>query len=269
MRCARIGHRRCQLQLPGGGSATAPGTPGSGDQDFVIPALDNANRFRYFGPSPLDRKHQLSFGGVLPGGFRTGVVAHFYSALPASLYVPNTDSGPGEIFRTDFTGDGTVQDPLPGFNIGAYGRDVGRAALQQRSRTTIRTSRISPLPRQLLVQKGLFTLAQLQALGGVAPSLPLPPSGQVPMDGLGTFDLRFSWGHKFKERLTVEPSVSFFNLFNFANFDLPQSTLNALLNGQPGSVNRTTYNEQVTQRVGVGNGVYSLGSPRFIEWASS
>jgi len=89
------------------------------------------------------------------------------------------------------------------------------------------------------------------------------------MDGLGTFDLRFSWGHKFKERLTVEPSVSLFNLFNFANFDLPQSTLNALLNGQPGSVNRTTYNDQVTQRVGVGTGVYSLGSPRFIEWASS
>jgi hypothetical protein len=24
--------------------------------------------------------------------------------------VPNTNMGPGEIFRTDFTGDGTVQD---------------------------------------------------------------------------------------------------------------------------------------------------------------
>ena len=36
--------------------------------------------------------------------------------------VPNTNLGPGEIFRTDFTGDGTVQDLLPGTNLGSFGR---------------------------------------------------------------------------------------------------------------------------------------------------
>jgi len=86
------------------------------------------------------------------------------------------------------------------------------------------------------------------------------------MFGLKTFDLKLSYVRKFRERLTVEPSVSFFNLFNFANFDLPQSTLNPLLTGAAGSVNGTTYNDQTTQRVGVGTGVYSLGAPRVIEW---
>jgi hypothetical protein len=60
----------------------------------------------------LDRTHQLSFGGSLdlPAGFQLSVLSHFWSPLSASLVVPNTNLGPGEIFRTDFTGDGTVQD---------------------------------------------------------------------------------------------------------------------------------------------------------------
>jgi hypothetical protein len=253
----------------GGASSTSPGTPGSGDQDFVIGALDNANPLKYFGWGPLDRKNQLSFGGVadFPGGFRVGVVSHFYSPLPLGLYVPNTGSGSGEIFRTDFTGDGTVQDPLPGTQVGSLGRNVSYGGLVAAISNYNSTFANQATPAgKVLVSNNLFTLAQLQALGGVAPSVPAPVPGQVPMFGLKTFDLRLSWVHKFRERLTVEPSVSFFNAFNFANFDLPQSTLNPLLTGAPGSVNGTTYNDQTTQRVGVGTGVYSLGAPRVIEW---
>jgi len=253
----------------GGASSTSPGTPGSGDQDFVISALDNANPLKYFGWGPLDRKNQLSFGGVadFPAGFRIGVVSHFYSPLPLGLYVPNTGSGSGEIFRTDFTGDGTVQDPLPGTQVGSLGRNVSYGGLVAAISNYNSTFANQATPAgKVLVSNNLFTLAQLQALGGVAPSVPAPVAGQVPMFGLKTFDLRLSWVHKFRERLTVEPSVSFFNLFNFANFDLPQSTLNPLLTGAAGSVNGTTYNDQTTQRVGVGTGVYSLGAPRVIEW---
>jgi Carboxypeptidase regulatory-like domain len=253
----------------GGASSTSPGTPGSGDQDFVISALDNANPLKYFGWGPLDRKNQLSFGGVadFPGGFRIGVVSHFYSPLPLGLYVPNTGSGPGEIFRTDFTGDGTVQDPLPGTQVGSYGRNVGYGGLAGAISNYNSTTANNATPAgQMLISNNLFTLAQLQALGGVAPTIAPPVAGQVPMFGLKTFDLRLSWVRKFHERLTVEPSVSFFNVFNFANFDLPQSTLNPLLTGAPGSVNGTTYTDQTTQRVGVGTGVYSLGAPRVIEW---
>jgi len=253
----------------GGASTTSPGTPGSGDQDFVISALDNANPLKYFGWGPLDRKNQLSFGGVadFPGGFRVGVVSHFYSPLPLGLYVPNTGSGPGEIFRTDFTGDGTVQDPLPTTQVGSLGRNVSYGGLAGAISNYNSTFANNATPAgQVLVSNNLFTLAQLQALGGVAPTVPAPVSGQVPMFGLKTFDLRLSYVRKFREHLTVEPSVSFFNLFNFANFDLPQSTLNPLLTGAAGSVNGTIYNDQTTQRVGVGTGVYSLGAPRVIEW---
>jgi hypothetical protein len=253
----------------GGLSNTSPGTPGSGDQDFVVGALDNANPLKYFGPGPLDRKHQLSFGGVMdvPGGFRFGVVSHFYSPLPVGLYVPNTGAGPGEIFRTDFTGDGTVQDPLPGTHVGSLGRDVsfgGLAAAISNYNSTV-ANQATPAGKTL-ISNNLFTLAQLQALGGVAPSVPAPVKGEVPLYGLKAFDFKVSWVHKYKERLTVEPSVSLFNAFNFANFDLPQSTLNPLLTGAPGSVNGTIYTDQTTQRVGVGTGVYSLGAPRVIEW---
>jgi hypothetical protein len=253
----------------GGASSTSPGTPGSGDQDFVLSALDNANPLKYFGWGPLDRKQQLSFGGVMDvlGGFRFGVVSHFYSPLPVGLYVPNTGAGSGEIFRTDFTGDGTVQDPLPTTHVGSLGRDVsfgGLAAAISNYNSTV-ANQATPAGKTL-ISNNLFTLAQLQALGGVAPPVPAPVPGQVPLYGLKAFDFKLSWVHKFKEHVTVEPSVSLFNAFNFANFDLPQSTLNPLLTGAAGSVNGTTYNDQTTQRVGVGTGVYSLGAPRVIEW---
>src|SRR5207302_11221684 len=110
--------------LNSGGSN--PSTPGSSDQDFVISSVDNRNPLAFTGPSLLDRTHQFSFGGVLdlPWSFRAGVVSHFYSGLPVTLVVPNTGTGAGEIFRTDFTGDGTVQDILPGTKVGSLNRSI-------------------------------------------------------------------------------------------------------------------------------------------------
>jgi hypothetical protein len=88
-------------------------------------ALDYANPNRYFGPSTLDRAHQLSFAGYVevPGGFQFGLIGHFWSPLATTMWVPNTNLGRGEIFRTDFTGDGTVQDPLPGTGVGSFDRE--------------------------------------------------------------------------------------------------------------------------------------------------
>jgi len=74
---------------PGSVAATAV----SADQDFGVGALDNASPNRYFGPSVLDRTHQLSFGGYadLPRGFQVSVISHFWSPLSTSLVVPNTN----------------------------------------------------------------------------------------------------------------------------------------------------------------------------------
>jgi hypothetical protein len=38
----------------------------------------------------------------------------------------------------------------------------------------------------------------------------------------------------------MQPSVGFYNLFNFANFDLPGNALNGLLTGAAGQINGTT-----------------------------
>jgi hypothetical protein len=85
------------------------------------------------------------------------------------------------------------------------------------------------------------------------------------MGGLRAFDLNLGWQGKIKERVTIAPSVGFYNLFNFSNFDLPGNILTGSLSGAPGSINgtdKTTRND----RVGVGTGVFALGSPRVIEF---
>ncbi len=253
----------------GGGTApTQAFSTSQNDQDFVISAVDNRNPLGFMGPSLLDRTHQLSFGGTadLPGSFRASIISHFYSGLPLNLIVPDTGSA-GEIFRTDFTGDGTVQDLLPGTNVGAFNRQFGASGLGSAINNYNSTVANQPTPAgQVLVANGLMTVAQLQALGGVAPTIQAPPPGQVNMGSLRSFDLRFSWAHKFKERFEIEPSCGIFNIFNFANFDLPPNTLNGILTGTPGSVNGTTQADRITNRVGLGTGVFALGAPRAIEF---
>ena len=65
---------------------------------------------------------------------------------------------------------------------------------------------------QMFDGSGLMTLAQLQALGGVAPFIRAPQAGQVGVSPLRAFDLRLSWIHKFGERFEIDPNVGFYNL---------------------------------------------------------
>ena len=142
------------------------------DQDYGGGALDNAKPNRYFGPSTLDRTHQISFGGYadLPRGFQLSLMSHFWSPLSTSLVVPNTNLGPGEIFRTDFTGDGTVQDPIPGTHVGSFDRGINPSNINTVITNYNNSYANQPTPAgQLLIQSGLFTLTQLQQLRAVAP----------------------------------------------------------------------------------------------------
>jgi len=253
----------------GGVNPDATVTASSGDQDFIVPALDQQNVNRYFGPSTLDRTHQISFGGymTLKGGLQLGLASHFYSPLSTTLTVPNTTAG-GEIFRTDFTGDGTTQDPIPGTNIGAFGRSINAGNINSVLSKYNSTVAGTPTPAgQTLVSDGLMTTSQLVSLGAVAPTVSLAPTNQVNLSWLRAFDMTVGWTYKFKERLTFRPQVGFYNLFNFANFDAPTSMLSGLLNGSSGSINGTTPPDHFVNRVGVGTGVFALGSPRQMEFA--
>jgi hypothetical protein len=263
------------------GSATSTG-PSGGDQDFVNAALDNRNPLRFSGPSALDRTHQFSFGGYadLPGRFRLGTIFHFDSPLASLLTVPNTGLGAGEIFRTDFTGDGTFGDPLPGTKVGSFMRGISPGDLATVVNNYNTNIANTPTPAgQVLIANGLFTQTQLQELGAVAPvitytdangnTIPGVIPGEVGLTWLKTFDMSLAWIGKvnIKEReITIQPSASVFNLFNFANFNIPGNTLSGVLNGGAGSANGTTYANATSLRIGVGTGVFSLGAPRTIEF---
>jgi len=253
----------------GGVGADANVTAASGDQDFILPSLDNANVNRYFGPSTLDRTHQISFGGYFNFlyGFQLGLMSHFYSPLSTTLTVPQTTNGAGEIFRTDFTGDGTTQDPVPGTVVGNFMHGINASSLNNTLNNYNSNVAGKPTPAgQVLITNNLMTATQLAALGAVAPTVPLAPADQVNEAWLRALDLTIAWEYSIKERIKIKPSIGFYNLPNFVNFDLPESMLSGSLSGAPGSINGTNYAGHFVNRVGVGTGVYTLGSPRETEW---
>jgi len=263
----QVAYSLSRFENSGGSQAT--GTAADNDQDFVLQSADNNVPNRYFGPSLLDRTNQISFGGYadLPLNFRLGLISHFYSPLSSSIVVPNTGNGPGEIFRTDFTGDGTVEDPMPGTHFGQFGRGTNASNLNALINNYNSNVGNQATPAgKVLIANNLMTLAQLQALGGVAPTVPTAPAGQVNFSWLRALDLNIGWKYKIRERFDIEPTVAFFNLFNFSNFNLPPNTISGLLNGTAGSINGTVKSDNETFRVGNGTGVYAVGAGRQIEW---
>jgi hypothetical protein len=123
---------------------------------------------------------------------------------------------------------------------------------------------------QTLVSAGLFTQAQLVSLGAVVPTIQAPPAHNAGNGYYKDVDTVLSWPFKLRERLTISPSVSFFNVFNFVNFGaLGQASVNDDLTGGDGSVNGTVAGSNTssnTVRIGRGTGVFAVGAPRETEF---
>jgi hypothetical protein len=247
------------------------------DSDFINPAIDNNHPTQSLGPNGLDRTHQFSFGGTvdLPGSFRFGSVGHIYSPLPTNLFLPG--AGAGGIFISDVTGDGSgdgsgvygpTGDLVPGTKLGAYGRSIKAGDLTnfiQNFNSTV-AGQATPAG-QVLMQNGLFSLAQLQQLGGVIQPLDVPTGPVQSLGWLKTIDLSLAYPRKFGEHFTIEPSVAVFNAFNISNFDgSAKNSLNGFLNTGAGSVNDSTQTDHNRFRTLPGTGVFNLGSPRVIEF---
>jgi hypothetical protein len=245
------------------------------DQDFGGGLTDFDNYNHYIGPNALDRTNQFSTGGVfnLAKGFQLSLILHADSSLPQNLTVspgPERVASTGEIFRSDLTGDGTVGDILPGTNLGSFGRNVNPGNINSyiNAYNSKYAGQITPAG-QALVTAGLFSTSQLQQLGAVAPQLADAPAGEVGMGGLFYADLGLTYIAKIHESITLQPSLTFYNVTNSQNFDQGNILLSGILQAagptSPGSANSTTYGQRSTH-VTLGSGVYGNGGPRVIEF---
>ena len=234
------------------------------DSDFVNFATDSNNPLNFTGPNAVDRTHQVSVGAVmdLPWATRIAMTTHWDTAIPITLLLPQSGT-PGEMFRTDVTGDGTNGDPVPGSNIGSFGRKIKKGDLNNfiTSYSNADGNQLTP-GGQALVSAGLFSQTELQQLCAVTPSLApvgncaaensslqlaLAPKGNVGVAPLFTFDIHATWEiklnkmiHALPENVVLEPQAALFNLFNYQNHDPFGNVLSGVLNGGVGSVNGTT-----------------------------
>jgi hypothetical protein len=258
----------------------------TGDQDFVNSTFDFRNPTHYFGPSSLDRTHQISFGGSfeLPHGPRLSFVSHFFSPLANNL-ASSFQFRAGEGFFSDYLGDGAAAAHiLPGQQLGSWGRDVKANNINSVISNYNSSVAGSILPMgQALIDAGLFTQTQLQNLGAVADQIDPAPSDQMNMSWLKAFDFRASWPIHLRESVTLEPSIGFYNLFNFANFNAPGHVIGGDFGeitgcqfgtvggcgGTPGGVNGTPLSDRsITNslRSGTGTGASTTGAPRQIDF---
>jgi hypothetical protein len=255
---------------------------GTSRSEFLTGALNklNPNATGYYGPTQLDHLHNLTASLVtdLPLGFRIGQIWSFQTASPIDIWMPavvGTPSGQNSMFTTDINGDGgtgssPLADPVPtGGGPGKFGTTIHSISDLNKVLTAYNNSYAGkPTPEgQALINAGIFTLAQLQALKAVMPVIPLvPTTNPNPFGKL--FNLDMSLGRPIKlgrirEGFSVEPVFQVFNLFNHTGLGTYPVNPNPSLNGLFGSLNydyRSAANQSDPNcQVTAGNG-FSTGN---------
>ncbi|SEB84751.1 TonB-dependent receptor [Terriglobus roseus] len=257
----------------------------SSDQFFTSGAYDADNPNQYIGRNGLDRKHQLSFGGSINPkyGPEIGVIGHFFSALPSTLYL-DSNLASGNIFTTDITGDGTTGDVAPGTLPGDYMHRIKSDTLGQYITTFNGSYAGKPTPAgQAVINSNLMSLSQLTALKGVIqPVAQLPTTRAVNNPMFRSLDVNFSYPIRFNkvhEGFSLTPKIAFYNVANFSNFASTVTNPGTLQNtttaggafnsgtGGAGFItgpnNFATYSASRTYR---GVGTFSQGAPRQTEF---
>ena len=249
-------------------------------EDYIRPHVG------HFGSSGLDRRNVFTFTPSLdlPHGPRLTILTQLAAPLELSARLPQLNGGgvAGEIFRTDATGDGTVGDLLLGTKVGGLGgysgNDLGKAISFYNTNYAGRpTFAGGALATANGTTPALFTFDQLSKLGAFYPFLQPVPAHNAQATWLKTIDVRFSWPLHAGERVHLEPNVSAFNVFNFANFGGAGRQLNGVLDGSPGSsLNNASspgfcggapaFCTSRLDRVVPGSGTYGLGAPRQLEF---
>ena len=261
---------------------------GGADQNFSPVAYDFRDPTGFNGPTGLDRLHQFKFGvttQVAHNGPRISITGNFASPTPTTLNLvdPGGSTQAGAIFQTDLTGDGQIGDLFPLNSSrtvgqpGQFNRQVSAAGLQNsiNSFNANQAGQATPAG-QALISAGLFTLTQLQGLGGVKPFVNNENPGQFSNPYFKEGNIIVAWPIKLKEQLSIEPSIGAYNVLNFANFN----TLSGLLSNTPfvpGGAPATGGGPQTVTgtsgaigrnltRTGTGSGVFSNGAPRQLEF---
>ncbi len=243
-------------------------------------AYDFRNPELYKVPSPLDRRHQVSLGWTLNTlwGQRLSLIGHFASPAPTigTLLPPagTSQAVPGEIFRTDFVGDGTPDNLFPFVRAGAIkALSISDLSSAIRSYNSTQAGQLTPAGLAL-VAADVFTQRQLATLRATTPFIIVPPAGQFSNPWFKTLDAAVSWPLRVGERFSIEPSARFYNVLNLANFQPASGQLAYYYPGpgQPvpagaGSANGTPPgNARDVLRIGSGSGIYNYGGPRQLEF---
>jgi hypothetical protein len=267
------------------------------DQDSINLATDNDDPTRFRGPNALDRKNQILLGSTfdLPFYTKFSMVGHFYSPPAQNLELPQLTNG-GEIFATDWLGSGlsAAGNPelLPGTKIGQLQRGTDIYSLQSVISNYNRNfaGNLTPAGACLVANSvpntnhfscpglisgpAVMSVPDMVALGWVMPQVGSVPPNEQAGPWLKSMDLKASWPFKIRDRVTIEPSASVFNVFNFANEFQPGNLPGAsLLPGQngllaPNVTGGVFPGSSLTPfRTSFQSGTYALGAPRQFEFA--
>jgi hypothetical protein len=250
-----------------------------GDSFFTSAPWDQDSVSRYMGRNNLDHMNQFTMGGsmLFKYGPRLSLIGHFFSAPATSMQLDNTGGGAGQIYLTDISGDGLSGDIAPGTNPGDYMHRYRGSSLNQYITTFNQTNAGQVTPAgQALINAGLFTQAQLTAMGAVMQKIaPAPAIGAIQNSMYSNLDASLSYAFHFHrlvpaapESLSIEPAVSFYNIMNFSNFTagkpggfLTNAGTDQFING---SNNSTVQGQYRTQRE---TGTFDQGGPRSTEFS--